>query len=113
MHLRVLVDRAVDPDQQSCLLKGLQVFVKIGVLAIGHWMVMFFSRMIRPHFAWSLRTRAAIVSAGPPTTSQPCASSFSRIAASEITLPSSACRRSSTERGVPAGANRPIHDSDS
>src|SRR5258706_4311885 len=89
------------------------MLVQVGVLAIGHWTVMFLSRMIRLHFAWSLRTRAASVSGGPPTTSQPWLSNLLLTEESASMAVSEACNCSTTERGVAAGANRPTHDSDS
>src|SRR6185503_8616326 len=111
VHLGVLVDRAIDLDEQPGLFQRLQMLVQIRVFALAHWTVMPFSRISRLHFAWSLRTRAAIVSAAPPTTSQPWLSNLLLTEESASIAMSEECNCSITERGVAAGANRPTHDS--
>src|SRR5712691_7114222 len=110
MQLGVLVDRALDGDEQPRLVQRLQVLVQIGI-AFFHSTVMFFSRMILAHFACSLRTRRPRSSGVPATISQPCASKRSRTAASEKSFVIAPCSCSITAFGVAAGATIATQDS--
>src|SRR4029077_7377204 len=110
MQLGVLVDRALDGNQQAGALQRIEMVVQVGI-AFGHSTVMFFARTMRAHFAWSSRSTRPRSSGVPATMSQPWASKRSRIGGSANTFTSTPCRRSMVGLGVAAGATIATQDS--